>query len=207
MEPCVTIKQVLKIALFSLLVTAVPAIFIFFSSLWTVLVTAENEYREDALILLARDVWFLRNRQIVVASFTRTDDPYAGVAPVIELAYPVPSAPPPLAIRFPACRDPRVIEVSEKLGLALAAGYPYSWRRQYIEDAGNLRLAEKLGVARLALLRSCLLATPFADSCGRSLDSQAVGDDEIIPVLLKRQQLELSDNRLCWPQSELVVRH
>ncbi|MBX7535770.1 hypothetical protein K3175_08855 [Qipengyuania sp. GH1] len=199
-----TIKRILKIALLSLLVAVVPAIFIFFSSLWTVFVKAEKEYREDALILLARDVWFARNRQFVVASLARTEGFYAGVMPVIGVADPGPPAPLPLTIRFPACADPEVIEDQRTLRLALAAGYPYSFRRQDIEDAGNLRLAEKLGVTHLALLRSCLIATPFAEPCGTWFERQSVGDEEIVNVLKEKNQLQISDNRLCWPQSELV---
>ena len=198
------IKRVLKIALLSLLVALVPAIFIFFSSLWTVFVTAEKEYREDALILLARDVWFARHRQFVVASLARIEDRYEAIMPVIGLADPGPPARLPLTIRFPACGDPEVIEDPEKLRLALATGYPYSFRRRDIEDAGNLRFAEKLGVVRLAGLRSCLMATPFAASCGTWLDRQSVGDEEIVNVLKEKNQLQISDNRLCWPHSELV---
>ena len=199
-----TIQRILKIAVLALLFAVAPAIFLFLSSLWTVLVKADDEHTEDALVILASDVWFAKDRQLRISNLSQNEYSYQDMRPVLVLADPGPPPKPPLVIRFPSCSDPEIIEDPNKFRLYSSTGYPFSLRRQDIADAGNLRFAEKLGVARLALLRSCLLATPFAGSCGRWLDSQSVRDDEIIPVLLKRQQLKLSDNGLCWPQSELV---
>ena len=199
-----TIWRVLKVVSLTLIVAAIPAIFIFFSSLWTVRVTAEAERKEDALVILADDVLFAKNRHARVDSLDPARNRRPARMPVIELAEPGELLKPPLHIRLPSCFGPEVMDDPEKLRRYRATGYPYLFRIRQIEETRNLIFARKVGVTRLALLKSCLIATPFSDSCGAWLDGQSVGDEAVAELLETKKLLENLDGELCWPQRELA---
>ena len=198
------IWRMLKLVSLAFIIAAIPAIFIFFSSLWTVQVTAEGERKEDALVILAEDVLFATNRQSRVDILDRARNRRPARMPVIELAESVELPKPPLHIRLPSCFGPEVIDDPEKLRRYRATGYPYLFRIGQIEETRNLIFARKVGVTRLALLKSCLIATPFSDSCDAWRAGQSVSDEAVAELLETNKQLENIDGELCWPQRELV---
>ena len=68
-----TIQRILKIAVLALLFAVAPAIFLFLSSLWTVLVKADDEHTEDALVILASDVWLAKDRQLRISNLSQNE--------------------------------------------------------------------------------------------------------------------------------------
>ena len=143
-----TIQRILKIAVLALLFAVAPAIFLFLSSLWTVLVKADDEHREDALVILASDVWFAKDRQWRISNLSQNEYLSQDMRPVLVLADPGPPPKPPLVIRFPSCSDPEIIEDPNKFRLYSSTGYPFSLRRQDIADAGNVLSSQRSWVWR-----------------------------------------------------------
>lgn len=183
-----------------LLLASTPAIFTFTSSVWLVEITADEGHREDALAILARDVWYAKTRQDGV--FGLEDRPRRP-QPVIEFAATQSAVKPSLATRFPACWEPEYIDDAKRLRQMHALGYPFNIRRGDIEDTANLLFARRLGVFRLAALRSCLIATPVADQCGDWLLKQSVDEDSVISELLIKGRIQRSGGNFCWPQAEI----
>lgn len=193
-------KRIFKVMLGMLLLASTPAIFTFASSLWLVEITADETRREDALAVLAKDVWYAKTRQDNV--FWLVERP-RGPQPVIALEVTENAANPPLATRFPSCHEPLSINDPSKLRHVRASGYPFNIRMGDIADTENRLFARRLGVLRLAALRSCMIATPFADQCGDWLLTQLVDEESVISELLKNGRLEKSGADFCWPQAEV----
>ena len=193
-------ERIFKVMLGMLLLASTPAIFTFASSLWLVEITADETHRDDALAVLARDVWYAKTRQDNV--FWLVERP-RGPQPVIALEVTENAPHPPLATRFSSCHEPLSINDPSKLRQVRASGYPFNIRMGDIADAENRLFARRLGVLRLAALRSCMIATPFADQCGDWLLTQLVEEDSVISELLKNGGLEKSGADFCWPQAEV----
>lgn len=199
------IRRSLKVVCLVLLVAMIPAAFIFLSSVWTVKISADKIYEDQAMGLLVEETRSSSERQRRIASLSSFPEPEFKQSGVINIAPPEPR-PQLMFLRFPPCQAPAVIENEDKLRMIRAVGHPFIRRRYDVGEATNIVVARSLGLTHLALLNSCLTATPFAARCGDWLDRQILisSDSDVIAQLKNDGKLHVSDEGLCWPDREAV---
>ncbi|MDP3548971.1 MAG: hypothetical protein Q8R81_01095 [Novosphingobium sp.] len=197
-----SIKRLTKVIILIFCIASIPALFTIVSSLWMFYFTAENSRKNVALKILAEDVFYESRRERYV--YGLKDRP---LKPQLVYSFGQhTSAVQPLILQWlPSCSEPEVISDPVKLHRFRSSGHPFSQRFQELSDARTEVFAKRLGVLNLALLRSCLSATPFAKLCGDFVDEHSVEDAALIPLLLKQQVIRKSDQTYCWAQGELAA--
>lgn len=196
------IRRVIKILGLIFSVGAIPAIFTMISSLWMFYFIAENDRKNSALTILAEDVFYeYRRERYVYGLKDRSLKPL----PVYSFVENQSSVQPLVLQWLPSCSEPEVIDDPVELYRYRSSGYPFSQRFQYLSDARTEVFAKRLGVLKLALLRSCLSATPLSHMCKDFVDEHSVEDAALIPLLVEKRVLWKSNQSYCWASSELTA--
>lgn len=187
--------------LLAFVVLSIPAIFTFATSVWMAEVTADGKHRDNALAILAEDVWYAQNR--LVRQSGLVDQP-PRPQPVFVVDFEKDPVKLILPVALPSCSPPEYILDPAQLRLRRIQGYPFNIRLREEQDTRNLIFARRLGVWRLAALRSCLSATPFANRCGAWLSTQSVDEASVIAALMTKGLIEKSGAGFCWRQAEVA---